>query len=84
MFMIIFQDFTVFGGSLSMAHANKICKVSQIKIKLDNFCASVIYHISIIWIGLFNLIFIQILEKYCILIDYGQSNVTWLSSHWIE
>ena len=32
-FWISFQDFTVFGGSLSGAHARKICKVRQNKKK---------------------------------------------------
>ena len=30
---IFSQDFTVFGGSLSLAHANKICKIMDIALK---------------------------------------------------
>ena len=39
------QDFTVFGGALSEAHAEKICKVMSVR-RENRFCVRIISHYS--------------------------------------
>ena len=41
--VIVWQDFTVFGGSLSSMHAKKICKVSFLSSSSVNVCMNYMY-----------------------------------------
>jgi len=43
------QDFTVFGGSLSTAHARKICKVS-VRLYYRPFFWWILTYLSICWL----------------------------------